>query len=94
MNDVKRLVKLGLCLIVLLVLSGCADTVTFAEAASRQVVGFWYGLWHGTILPLSWIVSLFDNDVAIYAVYNNGGWYDFGFVLGCGALAGGSSKAT
>jgi hypothetical protein len=45
-------------------------------------VGFWYGLWHGFILPISWICSLFMDEVAIYAVYNNGGWYDFGFVLG------------
>ena len=73
-----------------LTLTGCADTVTFAEAASRESVGFWYGLWHGLILPIAWIVSLFDSEVAIYAIYNNGGWYNFGFVLGAAIILGGS----
>ena len=44
--------------------------------------GFWYGLWHGFIFPLAWIVSLFAPNIAVYAVPNNGGWYDFGFFLG------------
>jgi hypothetical protein len=67
---------------VALLLAGCADQVNFAEAAVYPQVGFWYGLWHGMILPFAWVVSLFDKDVAIYAIYNNGGWYDFGFILG------------
>ena len=62
--------------------SGCADSVTFQQAVSINPVGFW----HGIILPISWFVSLFSDNYAIYAIYNNGGWYDFGFVLGCGAL--------
>lgn len=73
--------------------TGCADTVSFQNAAARAPVGFWYGLWHGMICPIAWLVSLFSDDVAIYAIYNNGGWYDFGFVLGAGILGGGSSKA-
>ena len=27
-------------------------------------------------------MSLFTDKVAIYAVPNNGGWYDFGYFLG------------
>lgn len=83
----------GLLLMVVL-LSGCADSIGFAEAAVREPVGFWYGLWHGIICPFSFIISLFDSDVAIYAIYNNGAWYDFGFVLGVGTLMGGSSQST
>jgi len=71
---------------VCLLLSGCADSVSFNDAAAMVPVGFWYGIWHGMILPFAWLVSLFDSDVAIYAVYNNGGWYDFGFMLGIGSL--------
>lgn len=82
-----------LAIFVLLVLSGCADSVSFNQAASLPSVGFWYGLWHGMICPIAWIVSLFDSDVAIYAIYNNGGWYDFGFVLGAGIIGGSSSAA-
>ena len=73
-----------LVMFVFLLLSGCADFVTFSEASEISPVGFWYGLWHGIILPFAWIVSLFSDSTAIYAIYNNGGWYDFGFILGCG----------
>ena len=76
-----------------LLLSGCADTVNFTDAATRAPVGFWYGLWHGMICPIAWLVSLFSDDVAIYAIYNNGGWYDFGFVLGAGILGGSASSS-
>lgn len=76
-----------------LLASGCATQMGFDEATVAQPVGFWYGLWHGMIAPFSWLVSLFNQDVAIYAIYNNGGWYDFGFMLGIGALASSSTSS-
>jgi hypothetical protein len=91
-RGVRPLLVLAATLGVLL-MTGCADQVTFADAAVRTPVGFWRGLWHGMIAPFAWVFSLFMDDVAIYAIYNNGGWYDFGFVLGVGALTGGSSRA-
>jgi hypothetical protein len=39
------------------------------------------------ISPLTFIVSLVTDDVSIYEVVNNGGWYDWGFMLGLGAGA-------
>ena len=69
-----------------MLLPGCADSVSFTAASTISPVGFWHGLWHGLILPFAWIVSLFNSDVAVYAIYNNGGWYDFGFVIGVGGL--------
>ena len=92
-NKLVRTTAWAVLCIALLALSGCADSVSFTKAATMQPVGFWYGLWHGMILPFAWLVSLFNSDVAIYATYNNGGWYDFGFVLGVGALGGCSSSA-
>lgn len=44
--------------------------------------GFWKGLWHGSITPITFFVSLFSDDVRIYAFPNAGRWYDFGFMLG------------
>jgi hypothetical protein len=44
--------------------------------------GFLLGLWHGFIFPVAWFLSLVMPNVAIYAVPNNGGWYDFGYFLG------------
>jgi len=75
-----------LLIITLLLLSGCADSVTFNQANEIAPVGFLYGLWHGTICLISFVLSLFMDDVAVYAIYNTGGWYDFGFLLGAGAL--------
>lgn len=86
-----NIVALAVACSALLALSGCAESLSFASAAEHVRVGFWHGLWHGMIAPFAWVVSLFDKDVAIYAIYNNGGWYDFGFMLGIGALGGGCS---
>lgn len=83
--------KKYLMLIALLILTGCADSVSLTEAISMDKVGFWYGFWHGICLPFSFIGSLF-SDISIYATYNNGGWYDFGFFLGVGGISTGALK--
>jgi hypothetical protein len=81
-------------LLVAVLFTGCAD-VTYIEACTTVApYGFWGGLWHGMIAPFAWIGSLFSDDIAIYAVNNNGGWYDFGFILGIGALSSSSTSAT
>ena len=66
-----------------LALSACAATQSDAAIATAATTpGFWLGVWHGFIFPVAFIVSLFMPDVAIYAVPNNGGWYDFGYFVG------------
>jgi len=64
----------------LVLLAGCATQVS--AGVSPQAPGFLLGLWHGFIFPVAWFLSLILPDVAIYAVPNNGGWYDFGYFLG------------
>ncbi len=49
-----------------------------------KVAGFWKGLWHGLLSPITFIISLFTKNVRFYEVHNNGNWYNFGFVLGAG----------
>lgn len=71
-----------LCILAALCLSGCADSVTLEAVANMEPVGFWHGFWHGLIVSFAFIGSLFCDDIAIYAIYNNGVWYDFGFCLG------------
>jgi len=78
---------------IVLLMTGCADEVTLSQAQSIDPVGFWYGLWHGVIFPIAWIASLF-MDSAIYATYNNGGWYDFGFMIGVCFLGVGASGSS
>ncbi len=75
-----------------LALSACAATQS-EGAVAASAPGFWLGLWHGFIFPVAWIVSLFTAKVAIYAVPNNGGWYDFGYFLGIVVFGVGARKS-
>ena len=79
--------KLFLFLIVLVVFTGCADVTPIENCATDDPYGFFSGLWHGYIVGFSFIGSLFSDSIAIYAVNNSGGWYDFGFLIGSGMLA-------
>jgi len=89
-NSLKRVSLLALFIILL---TGCAKTIPIEECLEVAPYGFFGGLWHGFIAPFSFVVSLFMDDVALYAVNNSGSWYDFGFVLGAGILFGGGGKA-
>lgn len=74
------------------IFTGCADSLDFTITSEYETVGFWYGLWHGVIIVVSFVVSLFDDTVSIYAIYNSGGWYDFGYVLGVMIVLGSSNQ--
>ena len=78
---------------VLLLLAACARQVPEAVEHARQTPGFLWGLWHGFVFPFAWIGSLFDPDIAVYAVPNNGGWYDFGYFLGIVVFGVGARKS-
>lgn len=69
-------------------LSGCAQSMAGVDNGSA---GFFSGLWHGFICVFSLIGHLFNDNIAIYQTPNNGGWYDFGFLIGAGAFATSSS---
>jgi hypothetical protein len=73
----------------LLLLSSCAPGPNPAAGTGEDPAGFWLGLWQGIIAPVTFVVSLFTDDVTVYEVANDGNWYDFGFVLGAGILFGG-----
>jgi hypothetical protein len=75
-----------------LLLAGCAASQS-AAAVQPQAPGFLLGLWHGFIFPVAWLVSLFAGGVAVYAVPNNGGWYDFGYFLGIVVFGVGARKS-
>jgi hypothetical protein len=85
---VKRLALLAAAL----TLAACAATQA-SDAVAPAAPGFLLGLWHGFIFPVAWIVSLFADKVAIYAVPNNGGWYDFGYFLGIVVFGVGARKS-
>ncbi len=83
--------------IILLILAACtAGPNNLMNTASSQgeVAGFWQGLWHGLIVIVTFIISLFNDNVTVYEVHNNGGWYNFGFILGVMIIFGGGGKGT
>ena len=84
----KRALALPACL----ALNACAATQA-STAVAAGAPGFWLGLWHGFIFPVAWVVSLFVPQVAVYAVPNNGGWYDFGYFLGIVVFGVGARKS-
>ena len=76
----KRVVFLSfLTVLILLTFTGCVPgdgTYTVSKPA-----GFFWGIWHGWIAPLSLIVGLFKHNIRIYESVNNGWWYNFGFYI-------------
>jgi hypothetical protein len=72
-----------------LLLSSCAAGGNSA-ASPNAPAGFLRGLWHGFILLVTFVISLFTDSVSIYEVNNTGNWYDFGFVLGAMIALGGA----
>jgi hypothetical protein len=80
MKTIKSRITLMLVLITALVfVAGCATQLTGMVMGTPP--GFWRGLFHGFIILFSFVISLF-TEYEIYAFPNNGGWYDFGFLLG------------
>lgn len=43
--------------------------------------GFFWGIWHGWIAPISLIIGIFKHTIRIYEIYNSGWWYDLGFYI-------------
>jgi hypothetical protein len=88
----KRFVVLVVAVVLMLAFTGCApgpNTLTGSPDQEGDVAGFWRGLWQGIITPITFIISLFSDRVDMYEVHNNGGWYNFGYLLGVMIIFGG-----
>lgn len=81
-----------------LALAACAAGVNpevgTAATETGDPAGFWLGLWHGFISPVTFVISLFSDNVNIYEVHNSGNWYDFGFMFGMTSIGGGGMAST
>ena len=86
MAAMKRALPIALTL----ALAACATQS--ATAVAPEAPGFLHGVWHGFIFPVAWLISLFDGGAAVYAVPNNGGWYDFGYFVGIVFIGVGARK--
>jgi hypothetical protein len=90
-----KLATVTLLLITCCLLCGCAasqNVLKDSPGPDGSVAGFWLGLWHGMILPITFIVSLFRDGVNVYEGHNNGGWYNFGFLWGAVIVFGGTAS--
>jgi hypothetical protein len=87
-----RALLIGLIFMTVILSWSCAPGPNAMEKtadAGGSAAGFWKGVWHGLISPVTFIISLFTKDVRLYEVHNSGGWYNFGFVLGAGLFLSG-----
>jgi hypothetical protein len=88
--------------LIVLMLAGCAHHYT--QTANNDPYGFFSGLWHGAIFPItaivniiSWLLGMinvtFLSNVEIVGRPNTGLFYYFGFAVGL-AFASGSGTRT
>ena len=94
----KKILILTLLTVFLVILAGCAaspnELANIERIEGEGTAGFWHGLWHGFIAPFTFIISLFNSNIGIYEVHNNGGWYNFGFLFGATIIFGGGGKGS
>jgi hypothetical protein len=72
-------------LILVLLLSTSALFVGCTPGGGRfdanSPAGFFWGIWHGWIAPVSLLIGLFDNTTRIYESNNTGWFYDLGYYV-------------
>lgn len=74
----KRIVLALLVLVIAgLLLTGCfPGDGTHTE---ENPAGFFWGIWHGWVAPISLVLGFFQENIRVYEVLNSGWWYDLGF---------------
>lgn len=73
-------------LITLITIAGCMPGD--GSYTAEEPAGFFWGVWHGLIAPISLIWGLFNAEIRLYEPLNTGWAYDLGFYL---AVIGGFS---
>lgn len=85
----KILIFTVLMISLLVLLAGCVPGD--GDNTPSHKAGFFTGIWHGWIAPVSLIIGLFDKNIRVYETNNIGWWYDFGYYIavisGFGGLA-------
>ena len=77
--NLGRIVKIVVVVAVVIVLSGCLPG--HSRYTVDRPAGFFWGVWHGWVAPVSLIAGLFVENVRLYETTNTGWWYDFGFYI-------------
>lgn len=88
----KKILLLSLVVMVMFfVLTGCVPGD--GASTTEDPAGFFWGIWHGWIAPVSLVIGLFNKSVRVYETMNTGWWYDFGFYIAVISGFGGVSLA-
>lgn len=87
----KKYLYFGLFILLGFILTSCAAG---NEKFVEESAGFWMGLWHGFISLITFVISLFNDNVRVYEFNNSGHLYDLGFIIGISIFYGGSSKSS
>jgi len=93
----KKINLIIITIIILVLFASCAHTVDVSACTEgTKEYGFWNGLWHGIIAPITFIGHLFNNSIAVFAtnLKGGGGWYYLGFLLGVSSSLSGGVKIT
>lgn len=75
----KALLLTVIVTVILFTLTGCVPG-DGTRTASKPA-GFFWGILHGWLAPFSLIIGIFNKNIRVYEVMNNGWWYDFGFYI-------------
>lgn len=78
----RRVIFVVIGLGAVILLSSCAAGPNPSVGTGAESPGFLTGVWHGIIIFFTFVISLFNDNVTVYEVANDGNWYDFGFFLG------------
>jgi len=73
-------IMIPITLIILIIsITSCFPNEVTADKADPS--GFFMGIWHGWIAPISLILSFFNPSIRIYDAVNTGWAYDLGFYI-------------
>jgi len=53
-----------------------------SDFSLNEPAGFFWGVWHGLLAPYTLLVRWFIDGIQMYTVFNNGWFYDLGFLIG------------
>lgn len=79
MKKKKQLMLVCLASILMILMSGCVPGDGSYTDENRA--GFFWGIWHGWLAPVSLIMGIFNNQLRVYETLNTGWWYDLGFYM-------------
>jgi hypothetical protein len=84
--------RLAAATVAALAVAACTATQS-PSAVQPDAPGLLLGIWHGFLFPFAFAFSLFTDDIAVYAVPNQGMAYNVGYFVGIVFLGVGAGAA-